>query len=95
MHKTSNKFSVMGFDHCHEQNNATVKKFRRSNWTDYQSYGIGRWMVADPEVSIIITEFERHTTSHKDKRGGHLHLHQQPSVKLMICKICQIANCGI
>ena len=59
VYKTSNKFSAIAIDQCHEQNNATVK--------DSAGGAIGlmtnpavlrRWMVAGPEVARMVDEFE-------------------------------------
>ena len=37
VHKTSNKFSRMAIDQCHEQNTAVVKG--SGDWTDRESWG--------------------------------------------------------
>ena len=59
VYKTSNKFSAIAINQCHEQNNATVK--------DSAGGAIGlmtnpaalrRWMVAGPEVARMVDEFE-------------------------------------
>ena len=59
VHKTSNKFSAIVIDQCHEQNNATVK--------DSTDGAIGLminpaamrcWMVAGPEITRMVDEFE-------------------------------------
>ncbi len=45
-------------------------------------------MVAGPEVSRMITEFEHGTTNYQYQKGNHLHLHhdQQPSVQAAFVK---------
>ena len=75
IHKTSNKFSAMAIDQCHEQNNATVKGSGGAIGLTTDPSALRRWMVAGPEVARIIVEFEDHAniTQEVDK---HLH-HEQ------------------
>ena len=87
MHKTNNKFSAMAFNYCNEQNNATVKDSGGAIGLTTNPMALRSRMVADPEVSRIITD--------KDQRGGHLHLHhdQQPSVlKSLIAVFEEMGN---
>ena len=58
VHKTSNKFSAMVIDQCHEQNNAMVKGSGGAIGLTGNPGALRRWMVAGPEIARIITEFE-------------------------------------
>jgi len=88
VYKTGNKFLAMAFDHCHEQNNATVKDSGGAIGLTFNSMALRRWMVAGPEVLRIITEFEHGTTNYLYQKGDHLHLHhdQQLSVQAAFVK---------
>lgn len=85
VHKTSNKFSSIAFDHCHEQNNAIVKDSGGAIGLTTNPVALKRWMVAGPEVSRMITEFEYHATNHKDS-NLHLHHDQLVSVQATFAK---------
>lgn len=58
VHKTRNKFSAMAIDQCHEQNNAIIKQSGGAIGLTTNPSALRRWMVAGPEVSRIVTEFE-------------------------------------
>ena len=78
VNKTSKKFSAMAIDQCHEQNNANVKDSAVGLMTNPGA--LRRWMVASPEVSRIVKEFELlqgNTNSHH-----HMHHEQQPGVQV-------------
>ena len=74
VHKTSNKFSAMSTDQCHEQNNAVVKGLvELLEWQE----------TPGPEIARISTEFDEQVI-----RGhggaydiGHLHHDQKPGVQ--------------
>ena len=50
IHKTSNNFSAMAVDQCHEQNNATVKESGGAIGLTTDPSALRRWMVVGPEV---------------------------------------------
>ena len=56
--KTSNKFSAMEIDQCHEQNNALVKGSEGAIGQTENSGALRRWTVAEPEIVRITKEFE-------------------------------------
>jgi len=58
VHKTSNKFSAMAIDQCHEQNNATVKGSGGAVGLTENPGALRRWMVAGPEIARMTEEFE-------------------------------------
>jgi predicted DsbA family dithiol-disulfide isomerase len=82
VHKTSNKFSAMAIDQCHEQNNATVKE---SIGLTSNPSALRRWMVAGPEVARVVTEFEHFATGGQDDQA-HLHHDQRPGVQTAFAK---------
>ena len=83
VHKTSNKFSAMTLDQCHEQNNAMVKGSGGAIGLTGNPGALRRWMVAGPEMSRITTEFEQ---QHSASDTGHRHHDQQPGVQAAFLK---------
>ena len=78
IYKTSNKFSSMATDQCHEQNNALIKGCGGAIGLTGNP-GALRWTVAGPEIVRITKEFE-------DDRGHSVtanqqHHDQQPGVQ--------------
>ena len=59
VHKTRNKFSAMAIDQCHEQNNAIIKQSGGAIGLTTNPSALRRWMVAGPEISRIVTDFEK------------------------------------
>ncbi len=51
VHKSSNKFSAMAIDQCHEQNNAMVKGSGGAIGLMGNPGALRRWMVAGPEIA--------------------------------------------
>ena len=89
VHKTSNKFSAMAIDQCHEQNNAGIKGSGGAVGLTENPGALRRWMVAGPEIARIIEEFEDITTSEAQKRvqgTGNHHHEQQPGVQAAFLK---------
>ena len=58
VHKTSNQFSAMALDQCHEQNNAMVKGSGGAIGLTGNPGALRHWMVAGPEIARITKEFE-------------------------------------
>ena len=56
--KTSNKFSAMAIDQCHEQNDALVKGSGGAIGLTGNPGALRRWTVAGPEIVQITKEFE-------------------------------------
>ena len=56
--KSLNPFSAMAEDQSHEQNNAKIKGDRGAVGLTENAQALRRWMVAGPEVSRMIDEFE-------------------------------------
>lgn len=74
--KTANKFSSIAIDQAHEQNNAVVKEDGGAVGITENPAALRRWMLAGPEISRIINEFE---TAAVTKPGGvkPAHHHEQ------------------
>ena len=79
VHKTSNKFSAMALDQCHEQNNGIVKGSGGAIGLTSNPAALRHWMIAGPEISRIITEFEEQAIKQQGD-GTHRHHDQQPAV---------------
>lgn len=75
VHKTSNKFSAIAIDQCHEQNNAMVKGSGGTIGVTGNPGALRRWMVAGPEISRIITEFEDQATRLQNRAKDTADLH--------------------
>ena len=56
--KTSKAFSNMAIDQAHEQNNAVVKGDGGAIGLTEDPSALRRWMVAGPELSRLVNEFE-------------------------------------
>ena len=99
VHKTRNKFSAMAIDQCHEQNNANMKESAGGAIGLMTNPGtLRRWMVAGPEVSRMVTEFEslqahshindnRHHEQHKGVQATFL-----KEVKSLVAVIDEMEN---
>ena len=83
VHKTTNKFSAIAIDQCHEQNNAMVKGSGGAIGLTGNPGALRRWMVAGPEIARIITEFEEQARrpQNKEKDSGDRHHDQNPGVQ--------------
>ena len=76
--KTHNPFSLIGFDHNHEQENKELQMHGGTlNLSDECVFT--EWSVAGPEVTRVIAEFEAGMTSSKDPIPKHHD--QSPSVQ--------------
>lgn len=84
VHKTSNKFSAMAIDQCHEQNNAIVKESGGAIGLMTNPGALRRWMVAGPEVARMVTEFE--TLQAHNHINDHRHHEQHPRVQTTFLK---------
>ena len=67
VHKTTHMFSGMGIDQAHEQNNAEVKGYGGAVGLTENLPALCRWMVAGPEMSRLISEFDNGKT-HEDAK---------------------------
>ena len=56
--KTTNRFSAMPIDQCHEQNNETVKGSGGAVGLTENPAAFRRWMTAGPEQARLLKEFE-------------------------------------
>ena len=86
VHKTSNKFSAMAIDQCHEQNNATVKGSGGAVGLTDNPSALRRWMVTGPEVARMVTEFEDYALGSRSQDIGHRHHEQHPGVQAAFIK---------
>jgi len=77
VHKTSNKFSAMAIDQCHEQNNAVIKGSGGAVGLTDNPAALRRWMVAGPEIARIVADFENFNAQSRDNR----HHEQEPAVQ--------------
>lgn len=66
--KTGNAFSAMGLDQAHEQVNACVKGDGGAIGLTENPGALRRWMVAGPQLSAVIAEYEDKADSHGDNK---------------------------
>lgn len=82
VHKTKKVFSSIPLDHAHEQVNALVKGEGGAVGLTESPAALRRWMVAGPELSRMVKEFEDISTTKKDLR----HHEQTPAVQSTFLK---------
>ena len=79
VHKTNHEFSAIALDHAHKQVYASVKGDGGAVGLTENPGALRRWMVAGPEVTRMIDEFERSFPSTDSETNTH---HEQvPSVQ--------------
>jgi hypothetical protein len=81
VNKTSNTFSAMAIDQCHEQNNATIKGSGGAVGLTDNPGALRRWMVAGPEIARMVTEFEDHAIGKRISDDDHGHHEQHSGVQ--------------
>lgn len=69
--KTKNKFSAIPLDQAHEQCNALVKGDGGAVGLTSNPNALKRWMIAGPEVSRMIKEFEEQTSETNTLQNDH------------------------
>ncbi len=69
--KTQSRFSAMAIDQCHEQNNALIKGSGEAVGLTENPAALRRWMLAGPEVSRIVHEFEDTIRISASQEGPH------------------------
>ena len=81
VHKTKRKFSAIAIDQCHEQNNAIVKQSGGAIGLTTNPSALRRWMIAGPEVSRIVSEFEDCALGIQVGSNDHHHHEQHAAVQ--------------
>jgi len=82
VHKTTNKFSAIAIDQCHEQNNAIVKGSGGAVGLTENPAALKRWMVTGPEIARMVTEFEVLSAPGRPAEDTEVYHHeQQPAVQ--------------
>ena len=76
--KTTKLFSSIGLDHCHEQVNAVVKGEGGAVRLTENPAALRRWIVAGPELSRMVQEFEGGNSSTEENV---IHHEQKPAVQ--------------
>ena len=73
-HKTKRPFSAIAPDQAHEQENASIKGKGGAVGLTESASALKRWMVAGPEISRMVTEFEdtiaTECTKHHEQSHG-------------------------
>lgn len=80
VHKTDRKFSAMVIDQAHEQNNAVIKGDGGDVGLTEDPSAFRRWMVAGPETSKFVADYEAVSGSKEAKKGSHHH-EQSPTAQ--------------
>ena len=68
--KTNKVFSAISIDQCHEQMNKLVKGDGGAVGLTEDPQALERWMVAGPEISRLIHEFENSFHSPKSQKSN-------------------------
>ena len=95
VHKTQHSFSGIPLDQAHEQNNKQVKGDGGAVGLTENSAQLQRWMVAGPEVSRVVSEFEtvveglrRHGEKQSDQRHHEAHRGVQTTYRRQVKSLC-------
>ena len=92
IHKSSRCFSSMAIDQAHEQNNAVIKGDGGTIGLTEDPSALRRWMVAGPEVSQLVSNYETASES-KDVKKSSRHHDQSPSTqKSFLAKVHQLTK---
>ena len=83
--KTTNLFSAMAIDQCHEQVNAPIKSDGGAVGLTESPQALERWMVAGPEIVRVLLEFEASFSTPSDTTTGKHH-EQKRSTQLTFAK---------
>ena len=94
-HKTQRSFSGMALDQAHEQLNALVKGDGGAVGLTEHPAALRRWMVAGPEISRMIQEFECNSihslTSHHDQ-SHNSQVTFKKDVEALVDAFCDLGN---
>ena len=71
--RTTNVFSAMAIDQCHEQVNALIKSDGGAVGLTESPQALERWMVAGPEIARVLLEFEASFSTPSDSTTGKHH----------------------
>ena len=86
--KTNNVFSAIYIDQCHEQMNKLIKgEGGAVGLTEYPQ-SLDRCLVAGPEISRLILEFENSFQS-LESQISKRHHEQNPNTQKNLCKRCE------
>ena len=80
IHKSKREFSALAIDQAHEQNNAVIKGDGGAVGLTEDPGALRRWMVAGPEVSRLVDDFEKMSCL-KDQAITIKHHDQNPSTQ--------------
>ena len=84
VYKTSNKFSTMAIDQCHEQNNAVIKESGGAVGLTNNLDALRNWMVEGPEFPRMAEQFDHCTLEEHRGDINHRHYEQHLEVTLTI-----------
>ena len=80
VHKSGRDFSSMALDQAHEQNNAVIKGDGGAIGLTEDPSALRRWMVAEPEVSRMVANYEK-ASEKKDVKEDSRHHEQSPTAQ--------------
>ena len=90
--KTGRFFSAIAIDHAHEQNNAYVKGDGGAVGLTENPSALRRWMLAGPEITRIIGEFEGQLVVGKTSRTQH-HKQQKAAQTTIREQVAALVSC--
>ena len=80
VHKSDRNFSAMAIDQAHEQNNAVIKGDGGAIGVTEDPSALRRWMVASPEISRLVANYET-VSGTKDAKKSNRHHEQTETVQ--------------
>ena len=87
VHKTDRIFSGMAIDQAHEQNNAVIKGDGGAVGLTENPSALRRWMMAGPEISKFVADYEAISRGKETKKGSHHHEQSPTAQKVFFEKV--------
>ena len=73
VHKSPRRFSAIAIDQAHEQNNGMTKADGGAVSLKENPSALHRWMISEPEMARLVSEFEASTTTEIEVHGADHH----------------------
>ncbi|CAE1246682.1 unnamed protein product [Acanthosepion pharaonis] len=92
VHKTDRKFSAMAIDQAHEQNNAVIKVDGEAVSLTEDPSALRRGMVAGPEISKFVVDYDAVSGRKEAKKGSHHHEQSPTAQKAFFEKVHRLTS---
>ncbi len=92
VHKTKRDFSAIAIDQAHEQSNAVIKGDGGAVGLTEDQSALRRWMVAGPEVSRLVANYEAVSGAKDVKKGTRHHEETEAAQKEFFEKVKRLTS---